>query len=201
MVKIAVTGGIACGKSLVGSFFSDMGLAVCDADGLAHTVMVSGSMVYRKVVDFFGDGILDDDTQIDRKKLAARVFSNPGELAVLNAIVHPEVKRAWLDWLDRTTESGFKWGVVIVPLLYEAGEGRGWDAVVCVSASEKVQLQRLAERGLSVADARKRISAQMSLSEKMRFADYVIVNNGTKDLLKQQMAMVVGHIMEKEDKE
>jgi len=200
MLKIAVTGGIACGKSLVGSFLSEEGMAVCDADDLAHSVMASGNAVYGEVVGFFGNGILGSDAGIDRQKLAARVFSNSQELAALNAIVHPAVKKAWLDWLDRMAKSGGRFGVVLVPLLYEADEGAGWDAVICVSAPEEMQLQRLIERGLSRRDAGIRISAQAGLSEKMRLADYVIMNDGTKDLLKQQVKKVVGYIMEKEKK-
>lgn len=197
MLRIAITGGIACGKSLVGAYISEEGVAVCDADELAHGLMVSGSHVFKAILDLFGPDILGNDGEIDRRRLGSRVFSNHAELTALNAVVHPWVKKAWLAWLENVRTSGGRAAAVIIPLLYEVGEGSGWNAVVCVSASEKVQLERLADRGLSFGDRRKRLGAQMLVSEKMKMADYVIVNNGTKDLLKQQVRIVIEHVMEK----
>jgi dephospho-CoA kinase len=107
------------------------------------------------------------------------------------------VKQAWAVWLKEREEEGRVAGaVVMVPLLYEVGEERGWDAVVCVSAGEVVQLGRLKERGFSEAEGRRRISAQMAVGEKMARADYVILNHGTKELLREQTRRVWAHILE-----
>ena len=197
MLKTAVTGGIACGKSLAGLYFSESGAAVCDADDLAHKVMARGTTVFEKILERFDGSILGSNGEIDRRKLGEKVFCDSGELAALNAIVHPEVKNAWLTWLaERSFDC--RVAVVIVPLLYEAGEGCGWDAVVSVSLKQELQFRRLTERGFSEKDAKSRIEAQFSQVEKARLADYVIMNDGTKDLLKEQVKRVLKHIMEKE---
>lgn len=195
MERIAVTGGIACGKSVVGSFLAVEGIAVCEADSLAHELMGSAHPAYAEIVKAFGEKILGNDGAIDREALGKLVFSNKKDLAKLNAIVHPRVKKAWEQWLKDMEERHA--AAVIVPLLYEANEGRGWDAVICVSASEPVQLRRLVARGLSEHDARKRIAAQMAMDRKASFADYVINNVGGKDLLKKQTVRVLRSIMEK----
>ncbi|MDD4871015.1 MAG: dephospho-CoA kinase [Kiritimatiellae bacterium] len=197
MLKIAITGGIACGKSLVGSYFAEKGFAVCDADDLAHGLMVSGSDVFGRLVGLFGQKILGNDGEIDRQRLGAMVFSNQEKLSLLNAAVHPDVKGLWNDWLRQKFEANCKAAVVIVPLLYETGEGRGWDAVVCVGASDATQAQRLRGRGLSDSDISRRIHVLLPVAEKMRLADYVILNDGRKSLLKQQTEIVIKHVIEK----
>ena len=191
MTRIAVTGGIACGKSLIGSFLPKEGLVVCDADELARELMMPGEPVFAQVVKVFGKEILNTEGGIDRKALGDRVFSNGSERLKLNAIVHPEVKRAW----ERITAGSGSF-VVNVPLLYEVGEGEGWDAVICVYASELLQTQRLIQRGLSMEGAKARIAAQMPIVEKMVRADYVIINNGSMEVLKEQTVRIWGNILE-----
>mgnify|MGYP001605868741 CR=1 FL=1 len=198
MLRIAVTGGLACGKSVVGRYLAEADLAVCDADDMAHDLIARGRRAYEEIVAVFGRDILGNDGEIDRRRLGARVFSNPAELEILNRIVHPDVKKRWVKWLESRRKDGCRAAAVIVPLLYEAGEGAGWDAVVCVAASENTQIQRLLERGLSRQDIEQRIGAQMPIAEKVKLADYVIVNEGTMDLLKRQVEIVVENIMEKE---
>lgn len=196
MVRIAVTGGIACGKSMVGKFLSDDGIPVCEADELAHGVMRPGRETFAEVVRAFGKGVVGKDGTIDRPRLGRRVFSRPHELARLNALVHPAVKRAWGRWLAERRRDSLA-AAVIVPLLYEVGVDKGWDAIVCVTASEATQIRRLKSRGLSEADARKRINAQMITSRKAEQADFVIVNDGTEAMLRKQVGRVVSSIVEK----
>jgi dephospho-CoA kinase len=193
MLKIAITGGIACGKSRVGSFLAEQHVAVCDADDLAHEVTRAGRPVYYAVISKFGDEIVGEGGEIDRQRLGNIVFSDPRKLSVLNSIVHPAVKSAWRKWLSERGP-GTDAAAIIVPLLFETNEAQGWDAVVCVSASESVQVRRLAGRGISEADARKRFSAQMALSKKMECSDYVIHNDGSEGLLREQTRRVVEYI-------
>jgi dephospho-CoA kinase len=193
MLKIVITGGIACGKSRVGSFLVEQDVAVCEADDLAHDAMKAGRPVYYAVINKFGGEILREDGEIDRQRLGDIVFSDLGKLAVLNSVVHPAVKRAWQEWLlerERDADAA----AVIVPLLFETDETEDWDAIVCVSASENVQVRRLTERGISESDAHRRFSAQMALGKKMECSDYVIHNDGSEELLREQTRRVLEYI-------
>ncbi len=195
MKKIALTGGIACGKSLAGSILVEAGVPVCEADHLAHDLMRTGRPVHNAVVRAFGPDILGADGEIDRSLLGKVVFGDAEKRKQLNAIVHPAVKDAIRAWLDsRPLETAA--AVVIIPLLYEAGLEEGWDAVVCVASSRALQWSRLLERGLSEEEARLRLVAQLSPAEKMNRADRVIFNNGTSENLKEQVLMAFRQIVE-----
>ncbi len=197
MVRIAVTGGIACGKSLVGAYLAEQGIAVCEADRLAHEAMSRGEPVFNSVVEAFGSDILDGDGAIDRAALGKRVFSDPVMLARLNALVHPEVKRRWLRWLAEATGDGGRPAAAIIPLFYEIGEDRGeWTAVICVSAPRSRQQKWLAARGLTLKESEQRIASQWPLCRKMAMADHVIVNSGTKELLVRQTQKALRCILE-----
>lgn len=198
MLKIAITGGLACGKSTVGRYLAGKGVPVCDTDDLAHALMACGCGVFEEILKAFGREVLDNSGEIDRRRLGTRVFSDKKDLAVLNSIVHPGVKKAWNVWLKERRNSGFRCAGVIVPLLYEIGEGSGWDAVIAVCASETVQVSRLLDRGLTAKEIKMRLASQMPVSEKMRLAEYVIINDGPENLLRQQFEMVIEHVMENE---
>jgi len=204
MVRVVVTGGIACGKSLVGSFLAERGVPVCDTDELAHTLMRVGESAYDAVVERFGSGILQPDGEIDRRALGRRVFGSVEERAVLDAIVHPLVIASWRDWLAEVEAaaagSGTRRAVaaVIVPLLFEVGQGDGWDAVLCVASSRQIQMERLRARGFSDVEASQRINAQMPTEEKVKKADYVLINNGDVAALEKQTARVLAGILERE---
>ena len=193
---MAVTGGVACGKSRVGALLAEWGMPVCEADDLAHDLMRPGGGVFDEVVRVFGRGVLGSDGQVDRAALGRVVFAQPEALRTLNAVVHPEVKKSWEAWLTKQEREFSRAAAVIIPLLYEAGFRGGWDAVICVTATERTQRNRLACRGLTEAEARRRMSAQMSTARKAELADYVIVNDGAEDLLREQTRRVWRHILE-----
>ena len=195
MTNIAVTGGIACGKSLVGAYLAEQGVPVCDADALAHDAMRKGNVAFDEVVSAFGQGLVGVDGELDRNDLGRIVFSDAVARETLNSIVHPRVEALMRIWLAEQTDRA----CVIVPLLFEAKMDRGWDAVVGVCSSRESQMARLAERGLSLQDAELRIEAQMPLRKKMEMVEFVIVNNGTKELLKRQTLKVMDNIMEREN--
>lgn len=193
MLKVAVTGGVACGKSLVGASLAKAGLPVCDTDHLAHELMARGSPVYRRVREAFGEGILGAGGEIDRPALGDIVFADPPKLQALNAIVHPEVRKAWKEWMRAV---GGPAAVVIIPLLYEVGDESHWNVVVCVASPWREQRARLRERGISESKARAIIASQMPVEEKMRRADCVIFNCGTLSLLEEQTERVRKRILE-----
>lgn len=169
---------------------------MCDADDMAHQLMEPGAQAYGAVVEAFGREILAHDGHVDRRRLGERVFADGRDRERLNAIIHPLVKQAWRDWLFRRPPER-RAAAVIIPLLYEAGEGAGWDAVVCVCSSEAIQRARLAARGLDGQEALRRITAQMPLAEKAERADFVILNDGTTDVLREQTMRVLERILEK----
>ncbi len=195
MLKIALTGGIACGKSLAGAMLADVGMHVLEADDIARKLMRPGADVYKRVISEFGSEIMDGDGRIDRRKLADVIFSSLMDRTRLNRIVHPAVMNAidlWLRVEEKST--GVDGAVAVVPLLYEVGAGQGWDAVICVACERSSQISRLAERGLCYEDAVRRIDAQMDVEEKAVRSDYVIRNEGGKDSLRKQTNRVMRNI-------
>lgn len=188
MIKIGLTGGLGTGKTTVLKLFAQAGMAVLDADHLAHHALEPGQEAYKKSIMSFGKEILRPDRTIDRSKLAAVVFRNPKLLAKLNGIVHPPVKRQIKYFLR---ECG-KWNVdmcaVSVPLLYETRMEKWFDKVVAVKVSRDKVVQRVeASRGMSRADILARIKAQMPVAEKCRRADFVLNNNGSLKHLRSQV--------------
>jgi dephospho-CoA kinase len=185
---IGLTGGIASGKSIVSSIFKELGAYVIDADRISRDVMVPGSEVYKNVVNVFGEGILKDDQTIDRKKLGNMVFGNPEKITLLNECTHPEIFRE----IDRRVEGIRQKNpdaliIVDAALLVEAGAHKRFDKLIVVYADEETQLKRLKERdGFAAEEAQKRISSQMPLKEKVKYADFVIYNDkGLEDTRRQ----------------
>ena len=195
-MRIALTGGIACGKSVSAGMMADMGLEVIEADDIARELMEPGTEVYRDVKRCFGSKVFDGEGKVDRKILGRTVMNDPEMRAKLNAIVHPHVIESWNRWLSDSDEKAGA-AVVVVPLLFEAGQGEGWDAVICVSSARATQVARLEERGIPPEEAAKWLAAQMKLADKMKLSDYVICNNGSLHILKQQINDVIKKVMER----
>ncbi len=199
MNRVAVTGGIACGKSLFGSFLIEFGLPVLDADAVAHEVMRPEGPAYGCVVDLFGDVIVGSDGAIDRSKLGAIVFEDQASLKRLNHAVHPHVVRRIREWIERTEERQTRCAVALIPLLYEARMEADWHEVVCVVSRQNTQEERLLHRGMAREDAIRRIACQMPVLEKARLADYVVFNSGSKEMLRHQAKLIVDSLMKKEE--
>ncbi len=186
-IILAVTGGIACGKSETGRILAEEGFAVLDADTLAHDMMKAGRPVFERVIEQFGKTILDADGEVDRAKLGQLVFNDSNQRAVLNRLVHPVLIEAAEQWKKEQHADA----AILVPLLFEVDWIEGWDGIVCVSADEKKVFQRLEKRGLSEDEARKRIAAQMPLSEKENQSDFIIRNNKTLHALRDETLRVI----------
>ena len=197
MIKIALTGGIACGKSTVAAILSETGVPVCDADDLAREVLTTGSPQLRQVVEALGDAVLLPDGSLDRVAVAERVFRDAGARCRLEAIVHPAARTRWEQWLQDCEAKGCRAAVVVIPLLFEGDFDKGWDATVCVSAQAAVQVARLAVRGYTETEAGLRIASQMPTLEKERRADFVIINNASKSVLRRQTETLLERIVEK----
>ena len=193
MLKVGLTGGIACGKSFVGEALAGYGCFVIHADQIGHEVLATHGEAYADVVREFGGEILKaggsgDSREIDRSRLAALVFADAGKLARLNAIVHPAVIRreeALMAEFFARQPHGI--GVVEAAILIETGSYRRFDALILVFCAQEQQIERAMRReGAVEADIRARIGRQMPLEEKRKYAGFVIDTSGTKeDTLRQ----------------
>ncbi|NUO50084.1 MAG: dephospho-CoA kinase, partial [Polyangiaceae bacterium] len=151
------------------------------ADELAREVVKKGTVGLDEIVKAFGGGVLDDHGELDRKAVGARVFNDEAARKKLNGIVHPKVNALFLERFLALVERGEELVCYEVPLLVESGLAEGLRPVVVVAASEQVQIRRAMERdGLDEAAARARVRSQAPLEEKLKVADYVIENDGSK---------------------
>src|ERR1700719_2510623 len=188
MLRLGLTGGIASGKTAVAAMLRKLGFAVLDADSLAHTLSEPGQPAYDEVLRAFGADILDADQRINRSKLAAVVFADHAKLDRLNAILHPRVEaashRQFEEWSrDRTRNAAF----VEAALLVEAGFHKKLDGLVVTWCRPEQQLERLRARGLTDAEARRRIAAQMPVEEKLPYATEKIDCSGTLEETQRQV--------------
>ena len=182
MRKVALTGGIATGKSYVLDRLRRHGVPCLDADALAHGVMAAGTEATAAIAARFGDRAIAADGSIDRTVLGPLVFGDAEARRDLEAIVHPAVYRAITVGLRAFELLGVDaLAVVDIPLLYESGHAGDFDRVIVTACSETTQLARLRERGLEEEAARKRIAAQWPTERKVALADFVVSTDGTHE--------------------
>ena len=180
MLKIALTGGIATGKSHVLDQFRRRGVPCLDADELAHGAESAGTEATQAIAARFGAGVLTGDGAVDRTKLAPLVFADASARRDLEAIVHPAVYRAIGAGLRAfALVGGYPLAVVDVPLLYETGHAEDFDRVVATVCPPEMQIARLVERGMPIAEARQRLAAQLPADDKAARADFVIRTDGS----------------------
>ena len=182
---IGLTGNIAVGKSLVMGMLAELGAATIDADRVAHDVILRGSPVFDQIVATFGDSIIGADGQIIRAALGAIVFSDSDKLRQLEAITHPAIGRR----IDELARDAAQPALVIEAIKLLEGQLRAAvDAVWGVDASPATQRRRLmSERGLTEADAQRRIDAQNKQADKLRQADVIIRNDGDIEATRRQV--------------
>lgn len=192
MLRAGLTGSIAVGKSFVSSVFAELGCHVLDADQTAREVVAKGSAGLRAITDAFGPEVLRPDGSLDRAKLGAIVFGDETKRARLNEILHPLIIAAQDDWMrQREREDASGIGIVDAALMIETGSYKRFDKLIVVHCRAELQLERLVKRdGLEVAEAVRRIAAQMPQEEKKKFADYLIdTSNGFAEARAQASAV------------
>ncbi len=178
-IVIGLTGGIATGKSTVAKMFSDLGAKVLSADDIVHDLL-NRKDIRRMILEEFGEGVFDRDGTIDRKKLGSIVFSDSEKKIRLEAIIHPYVLQDLAEEAERFR--GSENGVLIleIPLLIETSFTGKVDKVIVVTAEQETQINRLVKRyGICRDEALQRIKSQLPLSQKVKFADWVINTDGT----------------------
>jgi dephospho-CoA kinase len=202
MLRVGLTGGVACGKTTVAQMLRERGAYILLADKLAHELMQPGEIVYDRVVGSFGSGILSEDGSISRPKLAELAFA--GRIQELNALVHPAVLEAEDRWMD---EVGLSDPAAITvceaALLFEAGGHERFDRIIVVTCPLESKIQRFAQRvGVTLeaarADVERRMRAQWSDEDKAARADYVIDNSGALEDTRQQVEKVWQQLREAE---
>ena len=172
-MRIALTGGIACGKSLVAKFLNEFGVATIDADDIVHDLIPDPA---------------------ERRRIAAEVFGNEAKRRELEARIHPQVKEKINKFLCTTTTSDYdSRRIAIIPLLFETHWDADYDIICCVRSARTTQVARMMEtRGYTREEAEARLAAQMPVEEKAKKSHYVIENNGSVEELKSKVAEFVG---------
>jgi dephospho-CoA kinase len=188
MYVVGLTGGIGSGKSTVLAMLAARGAEVIDADALVREIQQPGEDAYNEIVEAFGPEVVAPDGSLDRAAIASIVFADPDKRDVLNAITHPKVGKRFGERLAALGETD-KIVVLDIPLLgaSKSGSEKFANAVIVVTASEPVKLDRLELRGMSREDAAARIAAQITDEERLAFADHVLTNDGSIEDLEKQV--------------
>jgi dephospho-CoA kinase len=181
-MRIALTGGIACGKSTAAKIFASLGCATLSTDALAHETL-NAHDIAAQIRKHFGPSTLNPDGSVNRKTLGNLVFNHAESRLWLEKLVHPAINQRWQ---ALTLAEPDKIWVVEIPLLFEGKLETLFEAVVCVHCTEETQLARMAARNLPEPDARARLQAQYPLGEKMRRAAFCLFNEGSLAFLREQ---------------
>jgi len=196
LLKVGLTGGVACGKSVVGEMFAALGAHVIQADAIAHELMQPGKPVYEEVVRHFGEGILNPDKSINRVRLAESAFGGGAansRIQELNRIVHPAVinrQDEWMDEIGRRDSRAI--AIVEAALILEAGAKDRFDQLVVVTCRPEQRIERWAKRlqvdeKTASGEVTRRMAAQLPDEEKIKAADYVIDNSGSLEDTRRQV--------------
>jgi dephospho-CoA kinase len=197
MLRVALTGGAATGKSYVLDQFRRAGVPVLVADDLAHGVTAAGTEATAAIATRFGADVIAPDGSVNRDALGAIVFADEAARRELEAIVHPAVYRAIEAGMRAFASLGdSKLAVAEIPLLYETGHAADFDRVVVTACTDDLQLKRLVSRGLSETRARQIVAAQKPTAEKAALADFVIRTDGEKPGTDAQVRSVLQALLQ-----
>jgi dephospho-CoA kinase len=191
MLSVALTGNIGAGKSTVAALFQRWGATIIDADALVREAQSRGSAALEEIAARFGPAVIRQDGTLDRAALRARVLARPEELVALNRIMHPRVHQRRLELLEQARLRGDRIVVSEIPLLFEAADPAGFDAVILVDAPEALRRQRLlASRALTADEVNRLMAAQQGSAAKRQRSDFVIDNDGDPVSLERSAASV-----------
>jgi dephospho-CoA kinase len=188
MLIVGLTGGVASGKTAVSQVLKEEGAYIIDADQIARELVQPHKPAWSELIRAFGQEILQEDGSIQRKKLADKVFVDPRQRKLLNQILHPRIKEE----MDRRTKEIVEkdpQAIVVIdaPLLVELGDHREMDKLIVVTSTQTQQIERLKDRDrTNTEEALRIVSSQMPLEEKLRYADYIIRNEGSMEETKKR---------------
>jgi dephospho-CoA kinase len=191
MKVIGLTGGIGSGKSTVSRILSGLGAKIIDADLVSREIMSKGQEAYNEIVGYFGENILDERGEIDRKRLGLIVFEDAQKLKKLNEITHPKIIEKIKAMIMEAKKENYKVIVVDAALLIETGLYQMMDEIWMVVVDIETQIKRIMKRdGFSYEEALKRIRSQMPLEEKIKYADFIINNSKTLEKTEEQVKLL-----------
>jgi dephospho-CoA kinase len=186
-LRVGITGGIGSGKSTVCRIFHEaFGIPVLYSDILAKRLLTLDPDLQARIIEVFGEDAYTSEGDYNRPYVAQIAFANPAKLAALNALVHPAVEAESMAWHARRAQAGFPYTLKEAALMIESGSHQHLDCLIVVTAPEALRIQRVVARdGLSEAQVRARLASQLPEAEKVKLADFVIVNDGEKMLIPQ----------------
>lgn len=194
--SVAITGGIACGKSLFATYLRRLGVDILDADDVVHRLQAPGGDAVEPIRARFGDQVITPEGAVNRVALGKKVFGDEAVRRELNEIIHPMVRTAIRQWLEEPGENRLK--AAVIPLLFEVGWEEDWDLIICVTSDTQTQIDRLMRfRGLSAEQARQRLDAQMPIAEKAARADLTVNNNAGEEALASEAKRIYRLLTEK----
>jgi dephospho-CoA kinase len=191
MKLFGLTGGIGMGKSTSAKMLGERGVPVIDTDVFARQIVQPGEPALAEIRDAFGNDIIDGEGRLRRDVLARRVFSDANERRRLEAILHPRIRRLWLEQAERWRAEGQSRGVVVIPLLFETGAEGEFDTIICAACAATTQLQRLKQRGWTPEQIAGRLAAQLSVEEKIARSNHVIWTEGDLDVHAAQLERIL----------
>ena len=205
MLRVGLTGGVACGKSVVSEMFAKRGVKVIQADLVAHQLMQPGEPVYQEIVAHFGRGILNPDGTVNRPQLAQAAFgdgttAHPSRVEELNRIVHPAVIARQNAWMEEVGRDGpHSVAMVEAALILEAGVQAHFDKLVVVTCKPEQRVERLARRmkidlESALREVSRRMAAQLPDEDKIKAADFVIDNSGSLDATEHQVISIASEL-------
>ena len=196
-ILVGLTGGIGSGKSLAASFFKELGAYIIDADQLSKDLVQPGQPALNEIVSHFGENILDSTGNLDREQLAKIVFQKSDQKSVLEGILHPKIfEKEQIEYLRICAKDPMAIVILDAALLIESGNYKHVDKVIVVRSSKEVQIQRILSRNsFNYDDIESRINNQMSLEEKLKFADFILDNNLQHEDLRQKVQELYPKLM------
>lgn len=209
-MRIALTGGIACGKSTLAKFLRELGIRLLDADDVVHELEAPGGAAVPAIVARFGAGVLAADGSVDRPKLAEIVFADAAARRDLEAILFPLVRSRLRAFTSEAARRGrppstapappstVPFYIAVIPLLFESHWEGDYDIILAITSPLECQIHRMMRtRGYSRVQAEARLAAQMPVAEKAARADFVVVNDSTHEHLKDEARRLVAWLKER----
>jgi dephospho-CoA kinase len=189
MLKIGLTGGIGSGKSTVADIFSSLGISIIDADLIAHQLTQPGNACFNEIKELFGENFIDSNGELNRKKIAETIFSNPSKKTDLENILHPRIKQRMLQAIEQTKAEHYI--ILVIPLLLESNFTDLVDRIIVVDADDDIRIQRIQQRDhRSEEQIKDIINSQVDRNQRLQRADDILYNNGELGVLRDAVSLL-----------